>query len=112
METTKLKVKELRDVVCPNCEGKGGWTECHGDFIWDGDCGLSEYIDCDRCNKTGKLEVEIEYCPTCKEEYDWNEDNTPFDEDTETFYLCAANECDRPKKIATSILEEKTEIPF
>ena len=24
METIKLKVKELRDIVCPNCEGKGG----------------------------------------------------------------------------------------
>ena len=107
----KLKVKELRDVVCPNCDGKGGWTECHGDLVWDGDCGLSEYIDCERCDKKGKLEVEIEYCQICKEELPWNDDEMGFDEDTETFFRCTVNECDRKKKDEPKPQEEIT-VPF
>ncbi len=112
METIKLKVKELRDVACPNCDGKGGWTECHGDLIYDGDCGLSEYIDCERCDKKGELEVEIEHCKKCGEELCWNDDEAGFDEDTETFYRCLTNECDRQIKEVAPSKEPSAEVPF
>ena len=55
---TKIKVRQLRDVNCPNCGGNGSWIECYGDLIELGDCGLSETLKCLRCNETGKLEIE------------------------------------------------------
>ena len=91
----KIPVKQLRDVECPNCKGRGKWTECYEDLIEEGDCGLSEVIKCDRCNETGRLEVEIERCPKCSEELEWNDMEFGFNEETERIFRCLVNQCDK-----------------
>ena len=88
----KVKVKQLRDVTCPNCEGVGK-IDVGVDFG-------TFYEKCDRCNGTGELEVEIEHCKKCGEELPWNDMDFGFDEKTETVFRCLANKCDRALKSA------------
>jgi len=100
----KVKVKFLKDVKCPNCEGSGKI-----------DIGAPEpynyKVDCDRCNGTGILEIEIEYCPICGEELEWNDMEFGFDEETETMFRCLKNECDKPKR-KIKPMELCEELPF
>ncbi|HEB13516.1 MAG TPA: hypothetical protein ENI13_00885 [candidate division CPR3 bacterium] len=91
----RIPVVELRIDACSICDGKGSWVECYGDLIWEGDCGLSETIECARCDKTGVIEHRVEYCWACGGELEWDEQKFEFDEKTETVFRCI-NECDLP----------------
>ena len=81
----KIKVKQLRDVVCPYCDGEGE--------IDIGTEEYSHYIKCLDCDGKGQIEVEVEYCQKCGEELEWNEMEFGFDEETETIYRCP-NKCE------------------
>jgi hypothetical protein len=43
---------------CDYCNNKGYTTECHGDLIEDGDCGLSERVPCPYCASFDKKKLE------------------------------------------------------
>lgn len=94
---TKIKVRQLRDVDCPDCDGNGEWRECYGDLIEDGDCGLNEDIVCRRCDGTGRLEIDVEYCPVCGLELAWDDMEFGFDEETMSIFRCLENKCDKKK---------------
>lgn len=100
----KLLVKHLEDVDCPMCAG-------HGKI----DIGTEEYpyeVDCDNCGAKGEIEIIKEFCKTCGEQLEWNENEYGFDEETKTVYRCA-NKCEvakKPQKSATPIILE--EVPF
>ena len=87
----KVKITELENVECPNCDGKGRI-----------DIGAPEPLyyeeECGRCNGSGGLEIAIERCETCGEKLEWNDMEFGFDEETETIYRCLINECDKPPK--------------
>lgn len=53
----RIKVVELKDIECPLCNGKGGWRECLGDFIEEGDCGLYQDFKCNTCTN-GVVEIK------------------------------------------------------
>lgn len=91
---TKLEVKELRDVPCPYCGGQGSWRECYGDYIYEGDCGLGENMECAKCDKTGIVEIVVEYCNDCGEELEWDDREFGFDDETESMFRCLVNKCD------------------
>lgn len=57
---------ELHEKVCfrnPNrfcelCKNKGSYRECYGDYIYEGDCGLGQDVDCPYCSKFDKKMLE------------------------------------------------------
>lgn len=77
----KLKVKQIKEVECPNCQGSGEINV------------VAHYMqDCKRCDKTGKLKIEVEHCKGCGEELFWFEWDYILDEEKEMMYKCE-NEC-------------------
>jgi len=82
---SKIIVKELRDVECPNCN--------EGKIDIGGEPPLDHIVDCDRCKGTGIIEVEIEHCKKCGEELEWNDMEFGFDEEKMIMFKCP-NKCD------------------
>lgn len=37
--------------TCDICGGKGRYTEVYGDLVYEGDCGLSQEVDCYFCSQ-------------------------------------------------------------
>lgn len=62
-----FKVGDIVNIVCPICEGKGGWVECR-DF---GDNERADFqnvgVECFMCDGEGYLEKELRECPHCRE---------------------------------------------
>ena len=58
-----MKKHEIRCFKNPNrycelCDNKGYTTECHGDLIEEGDCGLSEDVPCPYCKTADEIKEQ------------------------------------------------------
>lgn len=62
-----FKVGDIVNVVCPMCEGRGGWVEWRN--FGDDERTDSQNVDveCDLCDGEGHLEKELRECPHCGE---------------------------------------------
>ena len=65
---------------CDYCKNKGEYTECYGDVLYDGDCGIYQTFPCPYCSKRDtKVEKAIaEYEKSTQTPPPTLEESVPF----------------------------------